>query len=276
MRTIFLVFVISCLLFSSLFAQRATVHEMKRGVNFIESKQYSASEDAAILKLYEDLRVADVSDGLDRVGLAGTGLVDPEILPLWKDTKGLAHQIRGIAITARYVPTRDVNHPKRKDDFPGWEGKWYNEMSSETWTQMIRRGTVIVLDDVESMDCGTIGSYNILAWFKAGAVGVVTDAGSRDTDEIILQKVPLYLRKRSRGIRPGRNVLESVNRPVVIGGVTVCPGDVIVGDGDGVVVVPRPVAKEVARYARDVLKGDKAGRKQLYESMNMELDQTVE
>lgn len=270
-------FVLTCFfLIATATAQKANQRTLQRGVNFIPTEVYSASEDAAVLKLYEGLRVADVSDGLDQVGLAGTGLVNPEILPLWKDMDGLTHQIRGIAITARYVPTRDRNQFQRGDDFSRWEGHWYTELSSETWTQLIRRGTVVVLDDVETMDCGTIGSFNILAWFKAGAVGVVTDAGSRDTDEIILEKVPLYLRKRSRGIRPGRNVLESVNRPVVIGGVTVCPGDVIVADGDGVVVVPRPVAKEVARFAKEILRGDKAGRKQLYESLDMELDQTVQ
>lgn len=107
-------------------------------------------------------------------------------------------------------------------------------------------------------------------------MGVVTDASSRDTDEVAIEKVPLYLRKKGRGIRPGRNELESVNRPVVIGGVLVCPGDVVVADGDGVIVVPRKVAKEVAQFAQAVLKGDKAGRKKLYESLGLPPDKTVE
>jgi regulator of RNase E activity RraA len=103
----------------------------------------------------------------------------------------------------------------------------------------------------------------------------VTDASSRDTDEIAIQKVPLYLRKKGRGIRPGRNELESVNRPVVIGGVLVCPGDVVVADGDGVIIVPRKVANEVAHFARAILDKDKEGRKNLYESLGRPLDKTV-
>ena len=108
-----------------------------------------------------------------------------------------------------------------------------------------------------------------------GAVGVVTDAGARDTDEVGLEGVPLYLRKKGRGIRPGRNEIESVNRPVVIGGVLVCPGDVVVADGDGVVIVPRAVAGQVAKFANDILTKDKTGRKGLYESLGRPLDKTV-
>ena len=108
-----------------------------------------------------------------------------------------------------------------------------------------------------------------------GAVGVVTDAGARDTDEVGLEGVPLYLRKKGRGIRPGRNEIESVNRPVAIGGVLVCPGDVVVADGDGVVIVPRAVAGQVAKFANDILTKDKAGRKGLYESLGRPLDKTV-
>ena len=134
----------------------------------------------------------------------------------------------------------------------------------------------MVIDDVEDKDIGTIGSYNILNWKSLGAVGVVTDATSRDTDEIEIEKVPLYLRTKGRGIRPGRNEIESVNRPVVIGGVLVCPGDVVVGDGDGVIIVPRYVAEQVAIYAREILDKDKEGRKDLYEKVGLPEDKTVE
>lgn len=256
-------------------AQVIDEKKLEQGINFIDTKAFSAAENATLLQLYDGLRVADISDGLDRVGLPGTGLVDPAIHAAWLDLDSLSHTFRGIAITVRYVPTQRPNRPEPGEDFSRWEGHFYNTYSSEAFSQIIKPGHVIVIDDVEDRDIGSIGSNNILGWYKQGAVGVVTDANARDTDEIALEKVPLYLRNKGRGIRPGRNELESVNRPVVVGGVLVCPGDVVVADGDGVIVVPRAVAIQVARFAREVLNQDKTGRRKLYETLGKPLDRTV-
>jgi regulator of RNase E activity RraA len=262
-------------MFSAAIAQERDKTALAKGMNFIETKTYSAEDDSKILELYKNLRVADVSDGLDMMGLPGTGLVDPAIHSDWVDLKGFTHVFRGIAITVRYVPTQRPALPAVGEEFSKWEGNFYNTYSHEAFTQLIRPGSAIIIDDVEDMDIGSIGSNNILNWYRLGAVGIVTDAGARDTDEIGLEEVPLYLRKKGRGIRPGRNEIESVNRPVSIGGVLVCPGDVVVADGDGVVVVPRAVAEQVAKYASGILTNDKAGRKGLYESLGRELDKTV-
>jgi regulator of RNase E activity RraA len=262
--------------FSATIAQDRDKSSLAKGMNFIETRTYSAEDDAKILDLYKNLRVADVSDGLDMVGLPGTGLVDPAIHSDWIDLKDFTHIFRGIAITVRYVPTQRPALPAPGEEFSKWEGNFYSTFSTEAFTELIRPGSAIVIDDVEDKDIGSIGSNNILNWFKLGAVGIVTDAGARDTDEVGLERVPLYLRKKGRGIRPGRNEIESVNRPVSIGGVLVCPGDIVVGDGDGVVVVPRAVAEQVSKYANEILKNDKSGRKGLYESLGRPLDKTVE
>jgi 4-hydroxy-4-methyl-2-oxoglutarate aldolase len=262
-------------MFSAAIAQERDKASMAMGMNFIETKIYSAEDDAKILELYKNLRVADVSDGMDMAGLPGTGLVDPSIHPDWIDLKDFKHVFRGIAVTVRYVPTQKPALPAPGEEFSKWEGNFYNSYSSEAFTQLIRPGTAVVVDDVEDRDIGSIGSNNILNWYRLGAVGVVTDAGARDTDEVGLEGVPLYLRKKGRGIRPGRNEIESVNRPVTIGGVLVCPGDIVVADGDGVVVVPRAVAEKVAKFANDILAKDKTGRKGLYESLGRPLDKTV-
>lgn len=270
----FLVFLFAAMI-SVAVAQERNRASLEKGMNFIETKTYSAEDDAKILGLYKNLRVADVSDGLDMVGLPGTGLVDQAIHPGWVDLKDFSHVFRGIAVTVRYVPTQRPALPAAGEDFSKWEGNFYTAYSTEAFTRLIRPGTAVVIDDVEDRDIGSIGSNNILGWFKLGAVGVVTDAGVRDNDEVGLEKVPVYMRKKGRGIRPGRNEIESVNRPVSIGGVLVCPGDVVVADGDGVVVVPRGVAEKVAKFALGILTKDKEGRKGLYESLGRPLDKTV-
>ncbi len=250
--------------------------ELRQGKNFIPTLVYSEKEDLALLELFEGLRVADVSDGMDKSGLHGIGLVDPKISPLWKDTEHFTHRIAGIAVTARYVPTQRPPAGRMEPaEFDEWEGRFYTDYSSEPFADIIRKGTVLVFDDANDRDVGSIGSYNIMDWASRGCVGVITDASARDTDEIITVKIPLYMHHVGRGIRPGRNEIESVNRPVEIGGVLVKPGDVIVADGDGVIVVPREHAKKVAIFAREIMERDKEGRRELYKKLGLPLDESV-
>ncbi len=252
------------------------VEALRAGKNFIPTKVYTAKEDEQILKLFEGLRVADVSDGMDKVGLTNTGLMSPEIHTLWKDTQHFTHRFIGIAVTVRYVPTNKPPAPRMETQaFDRWVGQWYNALSSEPFVPLIRKGTALVIDDAPDSDVGSIGSNNIMGWCLRGCVGVVTSATARDTDEIITEKIPLYFKKPGRGIRPGRNEVESVNRPIVCGGVLVEPGDVIVADGDGVIVVPRAQAKEVAEYAQAVISSDKAGRRNLYKKLGLPPDDSV-
>ncbi|HOL93269.1 MAG TPA: RraA family protein [bacterium] len=257
-------------------AQNGGDDELRAGKNFIPTKIYTEEEDQEILQLFQGLRVTDTSDGMDKAGLPGIGLMDPGILPLWKDTGRFTHRIVGIAVTVRYVPTQ--KHPAGKmapEEFDKWEGNFYSQYSSEPFVPLIRKGTVLVFDDAAASDVGTIGSNNIMGWVSRGCVGVITDSSVRDTDEIITQKIPLYLRKPGRGIRPGRNEIESVNRPISVGGVLVMPGDVIVADGDGVIVVPREHAATVAQYAREILEKDKQGRRALYKKLGLPDDESV-
>ena len=249
---------------------------LRAGRGFIATPVYSEAADKAVLELFKGLRVADVVDGMDAVGLVDTGTMDPEIHPLWRDTASFSHRFVGIAVTARYVPTQQpAAGVMPVDAYDAWAGEWYEKRSPESFVPLIRQGTALVLDEAPLADVGSIGSYNILDWASRGAVGVVTNGTARDTDEVITEKVPLYLRKIGRGIRPGRNELESVNRPVVCGGVLVVPGDVVVADGDGVVVVPRARAEAVAAYARKIMDGDKDGRRELYKKVGLKPDPSV-
>lgn len=234
--------------------------------------------DKEVLELYKGLRVADVSDGMDMVGLRDVGLMDQKIEALWKDVGDMSHIARGIAVTARYVPTNKVvKNPMSKEEFQEWEGNWYGNISPESFVDSLKEGSILVIDAGGDGDTGSMGSYNGLLWKSMGNRAVVTNGAVRDTDEIIKQNLPVYLdhANRGRGIRPGRNEIESVNKPVVVGGVLIHSGDVVVADGDGVIVVPRKHAEQVAEYAREILESDKQARRSLYKKLGIPLDQTV-
>jgi 4-hydroxy-4-methyl-2-oxoglutarate aldolase len=208
-----------------------------------------------------------------------------EIAPLWRDVNTMEHRISGIALTVRYGPTNqarnpgvDLEDPANYARYREWRGRWYNEISPEPFRELIRPGTVIVMDNRDDNDTGSTGSKNILDWKERGAVGLVSAGGVRDIDEIVLQRNPVYTdyNRRGRGERIGRNEVVDVQRPVVVGGVLVHPGDVVVGDSDGVVVVPRRVAVRVGQIAYQELADDILGRRELYERLGMPLDETVE
>jgi 4-hydroxy-4-methyl-2-oxoglutarate aldolase len=252
-----------------------------------DSSAQSAAEvsDAVLLELYRGARVADVVDAMTTVGLMDIGNMDPEIAPLWKDVDDMSHRFSGIAVTVRYGPTNrprhpgaDLTDPANYQVYRDWRGMWYSQLSTEPFREHIRPGSVIVMDNRDDNDTGSTGSKNIMEWQASGAVGLVTVGGIRDIDEIILQRNPVYTNysRRGRGERIGRNEVLDVQRPVVVGGVTVYPGDIIVADADGVVVVPRRVAVRVGQIAYMELADDILGRRQLYEDAGRPLDDTVQ
>ncbi len=236
------------LLIEPVFAQQEAPPNPKVKL-YIPYQDYAQEDNGRILRLFQDLRVSDVSDGMDVIGLADVGIVTPDIKPLWRDTENFTHRIVGIAVTARYVPT---NKREPKMD-PATISRWYNTITSERFMDVLFPGAVLVIDAMEDGESRSIGSSNIMSWKRRGMVGVITTGGLADSDEIINEKVPAYFRRPARGIRPGRNELESVNRPINCGGVLVRPGDVVMADGDGVVVVPRERAEEVAKAAMQFL-----------------------
>jgi 4-hydroxy-4-methyl-2-oxoglutarate aldolase len=231
---------------------------------------------ADLLKWYQGLRVTDVCDAMDAVGLQDVGLMDRQIQPLWRDIDGFAHRIFGVAHTVRFVPTgRRAPVFASVEEHMRWKAQWYSELARGPIAEQIRAGDVIVIDAGGVKDCGFIGSHNAMSWLAGGAVGAVTNGGARDTDELIKQRVPVYCPGVSRGIRPGRLELESTNQPISCGGVFVRPGALVVADGDGVIVVPREKAEQVAQIAREIQEDDKAGRRKLYDKLGLPSDFTV-
>ena len=227
-----------------------------------------ADQRSAILAAYATLRVADVRDGMDAMMMHRTGSMDPSIRPLWRT------RACGIARTCRYVPYEGTVPTMTPDEYAEWTGRYYREVCSYPWMADIEPGDFIVIDQ-SGADAGLMGSANTLGGLERGARGYVTNGGVRDTDEVILQEVPFWSALVSQSMVQGRIQFDAKDLPVSVAGVTVRPGDVVVADGDGVIVVPRKIAPDVARLAEKVHTDDQAARRRHYDALGIKPDQTV-
>ena len=222
-----------------------------------------------LLEVYKGLRVADVSDGMDAVGRRDVGLVDRAIRPIW-----LGAFAFGRAVTARYVATNEIVPQMTPEEYAEYSGRWYGEKCQYPFMEMLKPGDFLVLD-LSALEVGLWGSNVGLNAVTKGVAGVVIDGGCRDTAEVALQKCAVWARHRAKTTVIGRLEFESLNQTVNLGGVKVSPGDMVVADDDGVIVVPQQIAAEVAKWAKKELDGDKRGRRKLYDKLGRELDETV-
>ena len=223
-------------------------------------------------KLYKYLRVVDVVDAMDGVGYFDVGLMTPDVRPLWGGMK-----FWGVAFTIRCVPS---NRPMWKlnttEEIVNAHGVWFKQVGNVSTSGMVKPGHVIVTGTSGAREVGFWGSANSLGAVADGAVGIVTDGYCRDTGEVTLQKTPICCRARGRTIIPGRIQVVEVQTTIGCGGVQVRPGDIVGADDDGVVVVPKEIAQEVAVHARAILLADMRARRKYYERLKMPMDETVD
>jgi regulator of RNase E activity RraA len=221
-----------------------------------------------LLALFDNLRVADVRDAMDALMMHRCGTMSQAIRPLWRT------RASGIARTVRYVPY-DGNVPTMAPaEYAKWTAWYYKEVCPYPWMAEIEPGDFIVID-ANGVDAGLMGSDNTLGGVRKGARGYVTSGAVRDTDEVILQKVPFWSALIAQSMVQGRLKYDSRNVPVEVGGVLVHPGDVVVADGDGVIVVPSKLAPEVARLAGEEHQRDMANRRKHYEALGIKPDATM-
>jgi 4-hydroxy-4-methyl-2-oxoglutarate aldolase len=229
----------------------------------------SVKENLELIELFKGLRVTDVRDGMDWMGYHFYGSVSHEIRPLFR-TSAI-----GIARTGRYVPFEGPLPHLAPEKYAEWVKYYYDEVCTDPWGRDIQSGDFICLD-VAGIDVGLIGSNNSLDHRKRGAVGYLLNGGGvRDTDEVVLQKIAVWSKFISQPMDQARIRFVDKDIPIAIGGVAIYPGDVVVADGDGVIVVPRKVAGDVAKWARKEATSDKAARRKMYLELGMELDGTV-
>jgi regulator of RNase E activity RraA len=250
--------------------------------------QYTTDEDARILKLYEGIRTIDIIDALDVVGLPEITLMDRNIMPMWRDEQKFAHRIQGVAVTLRVVPAQ-VSSPKfashaaeRTWEAGGWAPPAEMQVegpprAANGYSAFVHEGTILVVDN-QARDNGIFGSNNSLAMVGRGLRGIVGNQACRDNDEMILTRIPCYQDplQAPRGINQGRMWIESYNQPVTVGHVLVMPGDIIAADTDGVAVVPRAKAEQVAKIARWIYEDDEIKRGKIYDQIGRPRDWTVQ
>ena len=168
--------------------------------------------------------------GFRNVFLQDVGLLNPK-----------APRMVGEAYTLRYIPAReDLDHSGVFEDRLHPQRKAVEE---------IPRGHVMVIDSRKDRRAASAGNILITRMMMRGAAGVVTDGGFRDCPDIAKLDFPVYCVAPSAPTNLIRHHAVDINVPIGCADVPVFPGDIVVGDGEGVVVVPRHVADKVAEEA---------------------------
>ncbi len=187
--------------------------------------------DAAVIDELGAAGTATVHEAIGRVGYVG-----PHIAPIQRDTR-----VAGSAVTV-------LSHPG-------------DNIMIHAAVEVCRPGDVLVVVNTAPSTHGMFGDLIATSLMAHGVRGLVIDAGVRDTLDLRAMGFPVWTQHVScQGTV--KNTPGSVNVPVVLGGVTIQPGDVVCADDDGVVVVPRAdaqwaldqsrarIAKEAATRAR--------------------------
>lgn len=180
-------------------------------------------EKAPVASLSAQLR----KRGLDHVTIDGVRPLSPEA------------KLVGTARTLRFVPHRE--------DLFAAHGGGYN--AQKRAFDAVGEGEVIVIEARGEAGAGTLGDILALRAHARGAAGIVTDGAVRDHDAVREVGIPVYTNGPHPAVLGRKHVPWDADVTIGCGGTTVQPGDVIVGDGDGVVVIPPALAEEVVDAA---------------------------
>jgi len=154
----------------------------------------------------------------------------------------LACDFAGPAVTARYLPLREDLHPVQYLDHP--------DNLMRPLAEEAAAGSVLVLDANQRNDVGMLGGNLVMRMMKRGIAAAVTDGGMRDIPELMEIKFPVFATASSAPPSFTKLMMADVGAPIACGGVPVFNGDIVVGDAEGVVVVPLAIAREVAQAGR--------------------------
>ena len=191
-----------------------------------------ARADADVVRTLGELGVATVHEAQSR-----TGLLRPYMRPIYPTAK-----VAGTAVTVSCQPG--------------------DNLMIHAALELCQPGDVLVVTTTSESTDGMFGELLAVSARARGVAGLVIDAGVRDVADLMAMNFPVWAKAISAQgtvkATPG-----SVNVPVVCAGAIVRPGDVMVGDVDGVVVVARPAAAEIARLGTDRIAKEQKTRERL-------------
>ena len=155
--------------------------------------------------------------------------------------KSVKRNMVGEAFTLRYIPAREDLNPIEVFKDP--------EHPQRVAVEQCPKGHVLVIDSRKDARAASAGSILATRLMKRGAAGIVSDGGFRDSAEIAALPMPSYHKRPSAPTNLTLHQAIDINVPIGCGDVAVFPGDMIVGDEDGVIVIPEQLANEIADEA---------------------------
>lgn len=194
------------------------------------ASQDLARPDRKLVEGFGRLSTPNISDALDKLGIAGGC---KGITPVVPGTK-----LVGPAYTLKYVPAGTV---------PGTVGDYIDD---------VEPGDVIVIDNGGRAYCTVWGDLLTITAVRRGIAGTVIDGVCRDVPRIRELRYPIFTRGYFMMTGKNRVELAEVNVPVAVSDVKVNPGDIVVGDDSGVLIVPREKAAEVLELATQIAEAE--------------------
>src|SRR3979409_96829 len=181
----------------------------------------------AIVQGLRELPTATISDALDRLGIVGQCLGIAPLVPKFK--------LSGRAFTLRYRPTGLVER--------GNVGDYIDDVPP---------GDIVVLDNAGRLDCTVWGDILTAVSNRRGIGGTVIHGVCRDVQRRLDLNYPIFSRGRYMRTGKDRVEVESMQAPISLGEIQVRPGDILIGDADGILVIPRETESRIFDTAREI------------------------